>query len=87
MTSLTSSATLGIAGGGTTRAPAEANPKQDDGTLPRIPRCRKLDRRLNRCGSEEIEDTGLCAHHLAAAFSDYLRMAGGTLSALGRGTT
>ena len=86
MTSLTSSVTL-VSPEARGYGLAEANPKQTDGTLPRVPRCRKLDRKLNRCGSEEIEDTGLCAHHLAAAFSDYLRMAGGTLSALGRGTT
>ena len=40
-------------------------------TPARKPRCRKLDRRLNRCASEELEDTGLCLKHLREAAADW----------------
>jgi len=43
-------------------------------------RCRLLDEHLNRCTSEALEDTGLCAHHLAVAHQDFLRLIGGQLT-------
>lgn len=50
----------------------------------RKPRCRKLDRYLNRCPGEEIsEGVGLCASCLAQAHRDFLSLTGGRLSVLG----
>jgi hypothetical protein len=54
-------------------------------TPARKPRCRLLDRMLNRCSSEEIDDgVGLCAHHLAQAHRDFLRLTGRAGSRRGR---
>lgn len=39
---------------------------------PRLPRCRYLDKMLNRCTAEVVEPDGeiaLCEHHLAAAMT------------------
>lgn len=38
---------------------------------PRKPRCRVLNRKLNRCASEAVTEFGFCAHHLAAAAAEF----------------
>jgi hypothetical protein len=37
----------------------------------RLPRCRVLDRRGNRCCNEAVGNGDWCAHHMAAAVSEY----------------
>jgi hypothetical protein len=39
--------------------------------MDRKPRCRMLDRKLNRCANEAVTPFGLCAADLAAAYAEF----------------